>query len=219
MIAYIKKKFQHQFHHPNFLYLMVSLFLLILLPPIAIIFQKGVILLNITYGLVILLSAIYTTSNFKELILLLVLGTFLFLLFLLSHDAPLARYLNTALTLLFFSIIFGKLVRCIFFATKIGLNEVFASVTGYLILGVIATSFFFLIEQSIPGSFNLPENTTYYDFLYFSYITLTSVGFGDILPIHPLAKSFTLILGIFGQLYLVILVGIIIGKYLAHENA
>ncbi len=87
-----------------------------------------------------------------------------------------------------------------------------------MILGIIAAPFFFLIEQNLPNSFNLPENTEFYDFIYFSYVTLTTVGFGDIAPVHHIAKSFSILVGIFGQLYLTILVAIIIGKYIAHTE-
>lgn len=82
----------------------------------------------------------------------------------------------------------------------------------------MAAPLFFLIELNFPDSFILPENWEYYDFIYFSYVTLTTVGFGDITPVHPFAKSFTILISIAGQLYLTILIAIVIGKYLASET-
>ena len=73
---------------------------------------------------------------------------------------------------------------------------------------------FYIIEGYYPGAFTITEGYTLYDFLYYSCITLTTVGFGDILPVHPFAKALTIIVSIFGQLYLTILIAIIIGKYM-----
>lgn len=68
-------------------------------------------------------------------------------------------------------------------------------------------------------AFNLPEDPTFYDFIYFSFVTLTTVGFGDITPSSGPSKSLTIMLGIIGQLYTTFLVAIIVGKYLATDTS
>jgi len=163
------------------------------------------------------MAVFYTTSNYREFILHGILGIVLFSVIVYSRTESPFIFINPILMMLFFSLAFKNIINHIFQVKQIGLNEVYASIAGYLVLGIMATPFFFLIEQTLPHSFNLPENAEFYDFIYFSYITLTTVGFGDISPIHPLAKSFTIIVGLFGQLYLTILVAIIIGKYLAYD--
>ena len=97
-------------------------------------------------------------------------------------------------------------------------HDILALCSGYLILGVIAAPFFFMLDMQLEGAFSIENNTDFYDLLYFSYITLTAVGYGDIVPVHKVAKSMSLLLGIIGQLYLAILVGIIVGKYLTAER-
>jgi len=189
---------------------------MILLPPLSSIFDGGNILLDITFGVVIVMAVVYTSSNLTEVIILSMIGGALFTCFLSSVEVM--QWSNVVLMLIFFVVVLGKIIYFVLGSKDIGLNEVFASTAGYLVLGLVAAPYFFLIETQIPGSFKLPEGAEFYDFLYFSYITLTSVGFGDIAPIHPVAKALTLVLCILGQLYLVILVGIIIGKYLAAES-
>ena len=54
-------------------------------------------------------------------------------------------------------------------------------------------------------------------YLYFSFITLTSVGFGDIRPATPAAQSLTMFCGIYGQLYFAILVAKLVGIYTARS--
>ncbi len=191
---------------------------MILAPPIAEIYQGGSLLLNITFGLILLMSVIYTTSNYQQLVGYGIVAIFLYFLFLINNnERSLLQYIHPLTTLLFFSLVFKNIVTYILKAKQIGLNEIYACISGYLIIGVIAAPHFYLVAQIFPNAFDIAPNPTFYDFLYYSFITLTTVGFGDISPIHPLAQAFTLILGIAGQLYLTILMAIIIGKYLAME--
>lgn len=217
MMDRIKKYLQYQFHHPNYFFFMMSLILLIAVPPFSTFLESGS-LVNITLGGVIAMAVFYTTSNYREFVLHGVLGIVLFSLIVFNRTQSPFIFINPVLMMIFFSLAFKNIIHHIFHVKQIGLNEVYASIAGYLILGIMAAPFFFLIEQTIPQSFTHLENSEFYDFIYFSYITLTTVGFGDISPIHPLAKSITILIGIFGQLYLTILVAIIIGKYLAYEE-
>lgn len=214
----LREYLQYQFHHPNYLYFMVSLILMILVPPFSLLFESGTLLLNLTFGGVLLMAVFYTTSNYREFVTHGILGIILYIFFFLNRTEEPVTYILPILMLSFFSLAFKNIMTYLFKVKKIGLNEVYASIAGYLVLGVMVTPFFFLIEQNIPGAFNISEESEFYDFLYFSYITLTTVGFGDISPIHHVAKSVTIVVGIFGQLYLTILIAIIIGKYLAYEE-
>ncbi len=218
MFDSLKKYFRHQFHHPNYLYFLVSLILLIIVPPLSELIESRSLLLNLSFGLVLLMGVFYTTASFRQFIVFSILGGILFVLFVKGQQDQVFSFWNPILTATFFIGVFRNLILHIFRVERIGLNEVYASIAGYLVLGILVTPFFFLIEHAIPHSFNLPENAEFYDFIYFSYITMTTIGYGDISPIHPIAKSFTILIGIFGQLYLTILVAIIIGKYLAFEN-
>lgn len=218
MIKPLKEFLQYHFHHPNYLYFLVSLVLLIIIPPFSSILQVGSLFLQITFGGVIAMAVLYTTSSFKGFIFHGILGTLLYILFLLNHPDSWFVYIIPVLMLVFFFLTFKNIVYYIFRVKHLGLNEVYACVAGYLTLGIIMAPFFFLIEQTIPGSFVLPENSEFYDLIYFSYVTLTTVGFGDISPVHPIAKSLTILVAITGQLYMTIIVAIIIGKYLSYEN-
>ena len=73
------------------------------------------------------------------------------------------------------------------------------------------------IYYAHPGSFRGIDTASrasiYLDLVYFCSIVLTSIGFGDITPAHHVSKLATSILGVSGQTYSVVLVGILIGKY------
>jgi hypothetical protein len=55
--------------------------------------------------------------------------------------------------------------------------------------------------------------------LYFSFSTLTTAGYGDIVPIHPLARALANLEAITGQLYIVLLIGRLLSLHLAQESA
>ena len=210
--------FHFHFNNPNYAFFLGSLFLMLILPPVASLYAGFTIVMKITFGLVILLSCLYSSANYRDLWLLSSLGTLLFIFFLRYTNGDQISIINPILTFVFFSFVFVRIVRYVFQDRAITANDIFALASGYLILGVIATPFFYFLMMNFPNAFQISGQDEFYELLYFSYITLTAVGYGDITPIHPIAKSSSLILGIIGQLYLTVLVGIIIGKYLSNKH-
>jgi voltage-gated potassium channel Kch len=79
---------------------------------------------------------------------------------------------------------------------------------------------FVLLELIVPGSFNIPADdpNKFSTFLYYGFVTLTTLGYGDILPLTPLARSLASFTALFGQLYLVTIMAFLIGKYLNTKN-
>lgn len=92
---------------------------------------------------------------------------------------------------------------------------------GYLCLGMLSFFIFLSIEIYSPGSFsgidlNLHKTTSQVDsILYFSYITLLTIGYGEIIPISVIAQKATIVTGLAGQFYMVILTAIVVGKYIS----
>lgn len=106
------------------------------------------------------------------------------------------------------------------FARHVSGDAVFGAICGYLLLGIIGSLLFFAVEIAWPGSFHLPAPDGDYHqsgeldrgmLTYFSFITLTTVGYGDITPATPLARTLTWIVAVSGQFYLAILVAGLIG--------
>ena len=218
MLNYLYNKLLHHFHNPDYRYFTISLILMIVIPSIAPLSQAGHVVLEVTYGFVILIAAIFTSCNFRELVLFLILGSLAYILFLGHSDEHFIRLVRAGVTTSFFGLVFWNLVRFILRTKEVDANVVLACVSGYLVLGIVAAPLFFIIEDAFSGSFQIEDSSNFYNFLYFSYITLTTVGYGDILPISSLAKSIAVLLSLLGQLYLTIIVALIIGKYLANER-
>jgi voltage-gated potassium channel len=101
------------------------------------------------------------------------------------------------------------------------LGLILGSINVYLMAAIGFANVYVLIEQLQPGSFtgldqfiDQPGNL-----LYFSFVTLTTLGYGDISPITSYAMTATYLQAIFGQLYLVILVSRLVGMYVGRSLA
>ena len=69
------------------------------------------------------------------------------------------------------------------------------------------------VSELYPGSYNVAGEIHIMEALYFSFVTMTTLGYGDILPLTIQAKSITIILSILGPMYVAILIAMMVGKY------
>jgi hypothetical protein len=95
--------------------------------------------------------------------------------------------------------------RAVFGPGRITYHRVVGAILLYLTIGVVFVALYTLVGALAPGAFttisihdrvSLPP-----DLVYFSFATLTTVGYGDIVPVHPFARSLSNLEGILGQLY------------------
>jgi voltage-gated potassium channel len=119
----------------------------------------------------------------------------------------------------FFAFALYGILRGIF-ARQVSGDAIFAAVCGYILLGIIWTLLYSAVDTASPGSFRLPATATSEatsvrpdrgTLSYYSFITLATVGYGDVAPTTPLARTLAWIEAITGQFYLAILVAGLVG--------
>jgi hypothetical protein len=134
--------------------------------------------------------------------------------------------------LLFFSsfaAIFGFLLVAVAFTLKqvvlgtdMSANRLVGAVCLYLMLGTIWALSYSLIESVSPGSFagiSLHEGRGWdSDWLYFSFVTMTTLGYGDISPVSGLARVLAYMQAVFGQFYVAILVAGLVSAYISRRQ-
>ena len=91
-------------------------------------------------------------------------------------------------------------------------HRIIGSIVIYMLMAQLWTVVYIYFYNNIPGSFQLSlppfeSNSSIANFLYFSYITISTTGFGEIVPLHPLARALVNVEAIFGVLYPVVLIG------------
>jgi hypothetical protein len=87
-----------------------------------------------------------------------------------------------------------------------------------VLLGIVWGEIYILIYLQQPSSFYFDANTQMgeppiSELIYFSFVSLTTIGFGDILPVHPLARSLVTLEGLVGQIYPAVLLARLVTLY------
>jgi len=96
---------------------------------------------------------------------------------------------------------------------------ILVSITGYLIIGLIGGFLTAFLDYIYPNSF---YHTTgielqLYNFIYYGYVTMTTLGYGDIIPITEKSQALALLLVISGQLFLTVIMALNIGKIMQRK--
>ena len=78
-----------------------------------------------------------------------------------------------------------------------------------------------LLELAIPGSFSFPDAAVRNEtvrFQYLSFVTITTLGYGDITPVTNKASALTLLEAVIGQIYMVVLVAWLVGMHVSRKS-
>lgn len=101
-------------------------------------------------------------------------------------------------------------------------NNIIGAICIYLLLGVMWSFFYVLVNILLPGSFNISISGSPFeqaqDFLYYSFVTLTTLGYGDITPIRDTARALSVIEAILGQFYIAILVAGLVASFITRKK-
>jgi voltage-gated potassium channel len=178
-------------------------------------------LLSLAIFEITLIGAIFVSEAQKTLriVFCLVAGVWFAASFAMLNGANfsgLVILLSTTLTIGTLVITFNNLVR----RRENNLNSLMSAVFGFFLLSMSWAFLFFQIERWQPGSFTFVEQGDNWSSLaYFSLVTLTTLGYGDILPISPLARICAGLEAAFGVLYIAVMVGSIVGGYKTSQKA
>ena len=113
------------------------------------------------------------------------------------------------------------LLRFIFSADKVNTNSVFAATSSYLLLALIWAFAYHFVYKINPQAFNLPDqafDTAWLKMVYFSLVTITTLGYGDILPVSPFARMLAGVEAVVGQLYLAVLIAWLVGLTISNRQ-
>lgn len=136
-------------------------------------------------------------------------------------DTYLAPLLSLGLTLCYFIGVTFFLLYYILTTPRVKANTLFAAMCLYLIIALNWAYLFTIIELWSQGSFigtvaidSSSQSEVLATFIYFSIVTLSTLGFGDITPVSPLAQTWTAMLAIVGQFFMTIVLARLVALYL-----
>jgi len=118
-------------------------------------------------------------------------------------------------TVVFFGFVLSHLLRFIVRAPRVNMEVLCAGVAGFLMLGLLWTPVYLLVARLDPGEFTTPAGSPLNGFnaFYFSFITLCTVGYGDIMPVSKIARMLAVIEAITGLFYMAVLISRLVSVY------
>ncbi|BAO74950.1 ion channel [Winogradskyella sp. PG-2] len=177
------------------------------------------LLFNIVSG--VLLVCKNRKSSFFILVFIGLFITGLIANILNSGDNDSFNYIKLASYFIFYGLVTIEIIIQVWKAKLVGKNVILGLISGYISLGLLSFFMCLSIEIIYPNSFSglmLDNGEMTESLMYYSYITLMTIGYGDILPITPIAQKASVFIGLIGQFYLVILTAIVVGKYINQKN-
>jgi len=128
---------------------------------------------------------------------------------------------DMALAMLALALLTTFVLRHVFRAGAITGDRIRGAILAYLLLGLFWCVAYQLLDYVSPGTFHFPERRSIspgrlnHELVYFSFVTLTTVGYGDITPVLPIARTLAVVEALVGQLYPAILIGRLVSLQIA----
>jgi voltage-gated potassium channel len=199
------------------------IFTVFFLPALPVGWHKSLFRLVYTF---IYFSAILSLEKRSNYVLILFFSTLLTEWVSGIFDFEILQIISRAVDIIFFLVIVISLIRQIATARKVSSGVILGSITGYLLLGLVFSIFILFIIQHDPGAISTPhgqvaeseESINASLPVYFSFVTLATVGYGDMVPLKPYTRSLATLMAVTGQFYIAVIVALLIGKFSAQQN-
>lgn len=172
------------------------------------------VVLSIFWMLFLLAGIISVAKNKKQTIRISIIP-FLFILvewINFFNTSDFLFFIDFCLSLLSIMLLIVLVLAKVLEPGPVNVHRIVGSIVVYMLLVNFWSTIYLFVYNHIDGAFQMPDilfemNSKQASFLYFSYITITSTGFGEILPLHPFARALVQLEVLTGVLYPVVLIG------------
>ncbi len=205
----------------RFLLLLVSLLAMMVLEPFLFDYTRIWFLVDIFFS-IILFTSIYAVSDKKSTALVGILLAVpklatLWIEGFISYT-PVA-FLDSIFGIAFIGYIIILILRHIFKQKEVTLETIYGAIVVYILIGLLWVFFYKLTEILHPGSFSVAADiaASKKAMYYFSFITLTTLGYGDITPVSDPAKSLAMLEAVVGQMFIAVLIARLVGIHISQS--
>ena len=208
-------------HIGRFLFLLISILLFFVIRPF-LTERVGIAYLMEIFLLLIFLSAVYAIRQKKSVFILalfLVLVMEILQLYSYLKGIPSLDMLSNILGGLLLAYTAAIILFHLFREDRITGDMIMGAICAYFLMGLVWAFAYSTLELFQPGSFQMPQGTVNQaTFAYYSYVTLTTLGYGEITPISAPARSFAILEAMIGQLYLAVLIARLVGIHITQSS-
>ena len=201
----------------RFIYLLASMVMLLILYPYPRAGRLGDLIVTLLFVLIPVTGIYACAGSHRQVIIAWVLGLPAIIAAINQHMGihVLPGQLGGISTVLFYGyatvIVLATVVR----SRRITANTIYGAVSVYLLLGFVFAGLYALVYQGNAQAISFGENidgvVDYRDFLYFSFVTLTTLGYGDILPLTHAARSLSILEAVSGVVFMATTIARLVG--------
>lgn len=119
----------------------------------------------------------------------------------------------------FFIFVTGRVIAWSITRDHVSVDTIFAALSGYYLMGFSWALAYALLDLLSPGSFSVPLASALDDAFYFSFVTLTTLGYGDIAPVGALSRAFATTEALVGQLHVAVLIARLVSQYIVDRKS
>lgn len=215
-----------KFADNRFIFLFISLMIYFVVPPFFVDTPNRMHIISALFSLILVLSVYAIEMNKRTLRVGAVLAAMLIgvqwfgVFFSMNNEMV---FLERGATCIFFALISVAVISYIIRAQEVTASTIFGAICGYLLIG-LTCSFLHMLIYSInnqayafPSAPEAGSQIATLNFIYFSFVTLATVGFGDITPVSHVARTFTWLEAITGQIYLTVWIARLIALHITHS--
>ena len=202
--------------------LVVSIVLLILIPPHfrmlpSAATHTGSLLNNILFVLLMLSALVPIAPSRRALLTAFALGVAVIATYPLFASRGVLLF-RVCVQIAFVTFITSHLLRALVRAREADFQTICAAVCFYLLIGLNWAFVYAALELATPGSFTIAPQMDFYqkfeNLVYLSYVTIASLGYGDVTPLTPAARTWAFLEAIFGQFFLAVVVARLVAMQL-----
>ena len=181
----------------------------------------------------LLIASVYAVSQHRRVLIVgLVLATPTLVLEWITnvHDPLPLRIIDHATSVVFLSFVIGVLLTRILRQQDVTTDTIYGGICVYLLAGVVWAYAYDLIETVVPGSFRfgegpLPDGFSALAqaersrrFFFFSFVTLTTLGYGDITPVTQQSRAIAILEAVAGPLFMAIFIARLVGLHMVQAR-
>ncbi len=221
MISGLKSAFR-RFNSGYYNYLLIFLIIIFAFRP----YEKGIVYLAVwkSFFTITLLTAIFNCKHHRKVkiaTIALAIPTLLFSWLELFYAFEICFIFNVLFTIGFLWVCTTSILYDVILNAKVTIETLRGVVCAYFMIAFLFAYAYYLVEYLLPGSFQLLfRDVSFVTFsrnlsqmMYFSFVTLLTIGFGDITPLGDASQTLVVVEGIIGQFYIAILVARIVSVY------
>lgn len=205
--------------------LLITILLLFVTAPFVVSLHDGILIMNVI-SVTVLVAGSYALSERKYLFAIAVVlsaitiaGTAL----VLTFQQPWTKLVSSSSIVVLVGFFCVTLLSYVLGSGRVNADKIFAAICVYMLLAYGWAFVYSILLELQPGSFAAISEFDRDDYVgrmlqlrYFSFVTLTTMGYGDIVPRLPLARTMAVLEAVMGQFYLVALIGRLVGLHIVH---